>query len=424
MVGLLSSFAGATSYATDDRTAPTTDPRDVAITLEPFASGFERPVFAAGAGDGSGDIYVVEQRGSIHRVSSDGRVHPTPLLDISDRVLLKHERGLLGFAMHPDFEEDPRFFVAYSRRGEGATVLAEFSVADPPREAETDAVTEVPVAATTVEDTERTLLVIPQPFTTHKAGMLAFDSGGMLLMGVGDGGHQDDPFANGLDTSSLLGKLLRLDIDDGWPYAIPPDNGFVDVPLARPEIHAIGLRNPWRFSVDRENGRLVIADVGQREWEEINAFPAEGTHISFGWSEMEGRDCFLDRTCEASDHVEPAVVYPHRDGEIAHCSVIGGYTYRGEAVPLLRGLYLFADFCSGTIWAVDADGLVAGPLVPTVVGALPGAYGQPHSFGEDDAGELTLLTSTGDVLRIGAEPATRKVQSRGGRTQSRGGRAP
>ena len=403
---LLLVVSPALSQLDEDRAAGP-DPRAIRVTLELLAGGFERPVFATGTGDGSGDIYVVEQRGSIRRVSADGRVDRVPLLDISDRVLLQHERGLLGFALHPRFEDDPRLFVAYSRSGEGATVLAEFTLPalapapGPGSEAESDN-EEEPLP---IEDSERTLLVIPQPFSTHKAGMLAFDLDGMLLMGVGDGGHQDDPFDNGLDTSSLLGKLLRFDVESGWPYAIPPDNGFIDERLARPEIHAIGLRNPWRFSVDRETGRLIIADVGQREWEEINVYPAGKAGVSFGWSDLDGRDCFEDRACVPADHVEPAVAYAHEAGDVGHCAVIGGYTYRGQAVPLLRGLYLFSDFCSGVIWAVRADRLVEGRMEPTVVGALPERFGQPHSFGEDDAGELTLVTSTGDVLRIGAEPA-------------------
>ena len=221
------------------------------------------------------------------------------------------------------------------------------------------------------------MLTIPQPFTTHKAGMLAFDHEGMLLVGIGDGGSGNDPLGSGQDRASLLGKLLRLDVDRGWPYATPTDNGFANDPEARPEVHAIGLRNPWRFSVDRDGGYIYIGDVGQGGWEEIDVLPPGAREPSFGWSEMEGRECFGGKPCRPQDHVPPAVAYAHAAADGGHCSVIGGYAYRGTAGSLPDGAYLYADYCSGTIWAVTATGLRAGEAVPAVVGQVPPGMARP-----------------------------------------------
>ncbi len=361
------------------------EPIDLAVQLEAVAEGFDSPVLLIGAGDDSGDRYVVEQRGRIMRLEPDGMVDPEPFLDIIDRVLHHHERGLLGLAFHPAFAENGRFFVTYSRRDDGATSISEFT-----RRGDGEP----------IEATERALLTIPQPFNTHKAGMLAFDHDGMLLASIGDGGSGNDPLGNGQDRASLLGKLLLLDIDRGWPYATPGDNGFAEDPEARPEVHAIGLRNPWRFSVDRDGGDVYIGDVGQGEWEEVNVLRRGEREASFGWSEMEGRDCFYDKPCDPDAHIPPVVAYPHIDGDVGHCSVIGGYAYRGEAGSLPDGAYLYADYCSGTIWGVSVEQLLAGSAVPAVVGQVPRELGLVVSFGEDDAGELYLLTDAGSVLGI------------------------
>jgi glucose/arabinose dehydrogenase len=363
-------------------------PIELSLQLQPVADGFESPVLLVGAGDGSGHRFVVEQRGRILRLRPDGAVEAEPFLDITDRVLHHHERGLLGLAFHPGYTENGRFFVTYSRRDDGATSISEFTVSAGR------------IEAPPTEPTERALLTIPQPFTTHKAGMLAFDHEGMLLVGIGDGGYGNDPLGSGQDRASLLGKLLRLDVDRGWPYATPTDNGFANDPEARPEVHAIGLRNPWRFSVDRDGGYIYIGDVGQGGWEEIDVLPPGAREPSFGWSEMEGRECFGGKPCRPQDHVPPAVAYAHAAADGGHCSVIGGYAYRGTAGSLPDGAYLYADYCSGTIWAVPAIGLRAGEALPAVVGQVPPGHGQALSFGEDDAGELYLLTSTGTVFSI------------------------
>ncbi len=260
------------------------EPLELAIRLDPVAEGLDAPVLLLGSGDGSGDRFVVEQDGRIMRLLDDGTIDDQPFLDIGDRVLVDQHRGLLGLAFHPRYGEDGRFFVAYSRRDDGATSISQFTA---------------PVAGATdpplVESTERVLLTIPQPFAVHQAGMLAFDLDGMLMVSIGDGGSASDAPGQGQDRASLLGKLLRLDVDRGWPYATPLDNGFADDPAARPELHAIGLRDAWRFSVDRETGDLYLADTGEASWEEVNVLPRGTRSGSFGWSEMEGPDCLEER---------------------------------------------------------------------------------------------------------------------------------
>ena len=232
--------------------------------------------------------------------------------------------------------------------------------------------------------------------------MLAFDHEGMLLAGIGDGSTGNDPEGNAQDRASLLGALLRLDVDRGYPYAIPPDNGFVDDRSARGEVHAIGLRNPWRFSVDPVSGHVYIGDVGQSGWEEIDVLAPGARGTSFGWAVMEGPECFYGRPCDPEAHVAPVIAYSHLDGESGHCGVIGGYAYDGASGALPPGTYLYADYCSGTIWAVPAEQLRDGRAAPAVAGRVPAELGQVRSFGQDDAGELYLLTSGGYVLAIRA----------------------
>jgi glucose/arabinose dehydrogenase len=379
-------------------TTPTTaTDGDLAIDLEVVTSGFEAPVLLAAPDDGSGDRYIVEQRGRIWRIDVAGVVNPEPMLDISDRVLVHNERGLLGLAFHPAFGENGRFFVTYSQADDGATSISEFT--EPRAAGATDD------DARAVEATERPLLVIPQVYTTHKAGMLAFDTDGMLVVSTGDGGSGNDPHGHGLDRWSLLGKLLRLDVDHGWPYAIPADNGFAGDPDSRAEIHAIGLRNPWRFSIDRASGDLYIGDVGQSAWEEIDVLPRGTRGASFGWSDMEGPGCLGDRPCDPADHIAPAIAYPHVAGEQAHCAVIGGYAYRGGRATLPQGTYLYGDYCSGTIWAVPVAEMLAGDATPVVVGNVDPSLGALQSFGEDAEGELYVVTGGGHILRIVATVA-------------------
>jgi glucose/arabinose dehydrogenase len=348
----------------------------VAIDMVAVAEGFEQPVFVAAAPGEAGTLYVVEQRGLVRVTDRDGAVAEQPFVDLTADVSFGGERGLLGLAFHPDYEANGRFFVNYTRAADGATVVSEITAtegsADPA--------------------SERQLLLIDQPFGNHNGGMIAFDASGMLLIGTGDGGAGGDPLGAGQDPSSLLGKLLRIDVDAGDPYAIPADNGFADEDAFRPEIHALGLRNPWRFSVDAAGGHVYIGDVGQGSWEEVSMLPAGRGGFNFGWNAVEGPECFSDG-CDVSAFASPVLAYRHDEG----CSIVGGHTYRGTQQPALEGIYLFGDYCSGTIWAAPADAMLSGIASATPVHEFDGDL---VSFGADEAGELYAVDQRGRILRI------------------------
>ena len=346
--------------------------------LEPVADGFERPVVITHAHDAR--LFVVEQGGVVQLVK-DGAVQRAPFLDITDRVRAGGERGLLGLAFPTDHAATGRFYAYYTDR-DGNSVLSRFSLAGEPDRAD--------------PGSEEVLLRVEQPYSNHNGGQLAFGPDGYLYLGLGDGGSGGDPLGAGQRLDTLLGKLLRLDVavDDG--YAIPADNPFAATDGARPEIWAYGLRNPWRFSFDRETGDLYIADVGQNAYEEINLQPAgsQGGE-NYGWNTMEAEHCFEPaRDCDTSGLVLPIFSYPH--GPQWGSSITGGYRYRGENVRALQGAYVFGDFSSGRVWALREDGgtWTAEPLFED---------GFPLStFGEDAAGELYLADyARGIVYRVG-----------------------
>ncbi|HSH04660.1 MAG TPA: PQQ-dependent sugar dehydrogenase [Anaerolineae bacterium] len=344
------------------------------IALETVVSGFERPLYLTHAGDER--LFVVEQAGVIYIVVAGERVE-TPFLDIRDRVNDgANEQGLLSLTFHPDYGDNGRFFVNYTR-GDGSSVVAEYQVSADPNVADVSS--------------ERVLMVVAQPFGNHNGGQLQFGLDGYLYIGLGDGGSAGDPENNGLDLTTLLGSVLRIDIDEGEPYGIPGDNPFVTNENARNEIWAYGLRNPWRFSFDRLTGDLYIADVGQNEWEEINFQAAEaGGGQNYGWRQMEASVCYL-ANCDRTGSVLPVAEYAHFEGG---CSVTGGYVYRGEAEPALWGNYFFGDYCTNIIWSLreTAEGWVRTPVMVT--------DGFIASFGEDVNGELYVVHHTGYVSRI------------------------
>jgi hypothetical protein len=354
---------------------------ELAIAMDPVADGFEQPVFVTSAPGEPDLLYVVEQPGRVRVMDTGGDRLAEPFLDITASVESGGERGLLGLAFHPAYADNGRFFVNYTRVGDGATVVSEFSAANGTAEARS----------------ERELLVIEQPYPNHNGGMIAFDAHGKLLIGVGDGGSGGDPLGAGQDPGNLLGKLLRIDVDAGDPYGIPADNGFAGSDSHRPEIHAIGLRNPWRFSVDPVGGHVYIGDVGQGQWEEISLLPGGIGGLDFGWNEMEGPVCFQDG-CDPARHTAPVLSYDHDEG----CSVTGGYAYRGAAEPALEGVYLFGDYCSGTVWAARVDEMLAGSAVAVPVFRFDGRL---VSFGADAAGELYAVDRGGRILRIVAGEA-------------------
>jgi glucose/arabinose dehydrogenase len=360
---------------------PATNLAAIRLELQPVISGLEMPVGIAHAGDGSGRLFVLEKVGRI-RVVRDGALLPAPFLDISDRVGSSgSEQGLLGLAFHPGYAQNGLFFVNYTDRA-GDTVVSRFSLgADPAR---ADPASEV------------VLLALEQPAANHNGGHLAFGPDGYVYIGTGDGGASGDRFGNGQNGATLLGAMLRLDVDGGEPYAVPPGNPFLDDPGVRDEIWAIGLRNPWRYSFDRLTGELYIADVGQNQYEEVNVQPAGSPGgENYGWPIMEASHCFPEsQTCSQEGLILPVVEYDHGQG----CSVTGGYVYRGETFPSLRGIYLFGDYCSGRIWGLarSAGGTwQAAELAQTDL--------RISSFGEDEAGELYVLDMGNGVLyRIGA----------------------
>ena len=349
-------------------------PAEVQLGLETIASGLEGPLLVTHAGDGSGRLFVVEQVGRI-RIVENGRLMPDPFLDVSDLTEAGGEQGLLGLAFHPDFVRNRRFFINYTDV-EGDTIVASYRATADGRVAD--------------EDSARTILKVDQPYSNHNGGHMAFGPDGYLYIGMGDGGSAGDPENNGQNLETLLGKMLRVDVDVRGTYAIPKDNPFADGGGA-PEIWAYGLRNPWRFSFDVPTGTLWIGDVGQDQLEEIDRVPAERGGLNYGWNVMEGSRCYGD-ACEAGDMVLPISEYDHDLG----CSVTGGFVYRGERFPDLRGGYLFSDYCSGTIWAVGAH--VAGPIEPAV---LMESGRSISSFGVDEDGELYVTDiGAGEVLQV------------------------
>jgi glucose/arabinose dehydrogenase len=342
----------------------------------PIASGLNQPLAIEHAGDGTGDLYIVEQAGRILMVSN-GSVQPQAFLDIRDRVGCCMERGLLGLAFHPDFANNGEYFVNYTNNNFD-TVIARFTANG---------------NGTTDADTEEILLTIDQPFSNHNGGQLAFGPDGFLYIGTGDGGSGGDPQNNAQNPQSLLGKMLRIDVDGGNPYAIPEDNPFALTDFELDEIWATGLRNPFRFSFDAVTGDLYIADVGQDLVEEVHVHRANTpAGENFGWRLMEGSRCFNpDTDCNDGSLTLPAFEYLHSQGR---CSITGGYVYRGSAVPALSGAYIYGDFCSGEIFRADFAGDAWTQEVILETGF------SISSFGQDEDAELYVADLGGTVYKL------------------------
>ncbi len=347
------------------------------FTLQPIAQGLANPVSITHAGDNR--LFITLQDGLI--VIHDGtRVLPEPFLDIGSLVLSGGERGLLSVAFHPRYPQNGLFYVNYTNV-QGHTVIARYSVSpqDPNRANPSSGVT---------------ILTINQPFANHNGGQLQFGPDGYLYIGMGDGGSGGDPGNRAQNPLDLLGKMLRIDVDSAFPYAIPDSNPYAHIDNARGEIWATGLRNPWRFSFDRATGDLWIADVGQGTWEEIDFQPA--TSIggeNYGWRRMEGTHCFNPTSgCNPGSLVLPVIEYDHSVG----CSVTGGYVYRGTRNPRLIGQYIYGDYCSGRIWAGTRH--ANGSVTSRVLFDAPFTI---STFGEDAAGEMYVGGySNGTLYRI------------------------
>jgi glucose/arabinose dehydrogenase len=350
------------------------------LALEPVADGLASPISIATAPDGW--LVVNEQAGRVIAVHP-GRGERAEVVDLSDRILAGGEQGLLGLALHPDWPADSRAWVHYTAADTDA-VVAELSGSQ-----------EVDGPPTLDAGSERILLEIPDSYPNHNGGQLAFGPDGYLWIGLGDGGGANDPLASGQDGSDVLGSLLRIDVAEPGSYSIPPDNPFADGAAGAPEVHAYGLRNPWRFSFDPETDELWIADVGQNVWEEVNRIDAaDAAGANFGWSLMEGANCFNAPTCEMDGLVLPLAEYGRNLG----CSVTGGHVYRGSGVAGLAGWYVFGDYCTGLLFAVAADAPQpsdGSALAPQQVGE---SGANVSSFGVDSDGELYLVDHGGGVL--------------------------
>ena len=354
--------------------APATAPQT--ITLTRISGGFVHPLAITHAGDGSGRLFVAEQGGTI-RILRNGVASPTPFLNITSLVTpTGGEQGLLGVAFPPGFGARGSFYVNYTNRtGIGNSVIARFGLTAAP---------DVADAASGVQ-----LLGIVQPFANHNGGQLAFGPDGFLYIGSGDGGGAGDPLGNGQSLTTLLAKVLRIDVLSGAaPYAIPAGNPFGN------EIWAYGLRNPWRFSFDRLTGDLFLADVGESLVEEIDFQPAgSGAGANYGWNVMEGSSCFGGAGCSSAGLTLPVAEYLHGNGD---CSVTGGYVYRGSSAAL-QGTYFYGDFCSGRIWGLRRNGAAwTSTLLADTTLSI-------STFGEDEAGELYVADyASGDIFRITA----------------------
>lgn len=342
------------------------------LSLEAIATGLSEPV-AVSAAPGIDEMFIVERTGRLVTASSEGA---TAVLDLTSAIAWEvNEQGFLNFAAHPDFPTNPLGYAIYTNL-EFDVVVSSFewtgSVFD--------------------RSSEKEILIVTQPHKWHQGGGMVFGPKGYAWLSFGDGGGIGDRYENGQNTETLNGTIIRLDLDNGEPYALPPDNPFLDTEGAQPEIWAYGLRNPWRFAVD--GSTIIIADVGQEDAEEINVASTEDGGLNFGWSVMEGNECFDAETCDRSGLTPPHEVLD-RDNA---CAIIGGPVYRGTSIPELHGHYVFSDYCRG--WIRSA------PLVDGELGEIQdwephlGRLGNVSTLGIDQNGELVVALLDGTVSRI------------------------
>jgi len=337
----------------------------------------DAPLSLAHAGDGSGRLFILEKVGVI-RILLNGEISPRPFLDIRDRVGSSgSEQGLLGLAFHPKYLENDYFFINYTNDA-GNTIIARFQVS----QADPDLAD---------PDSETQLLQINQPYGNHNGGVVTFGPDGYLYLGLGDGGSAGDPQNNAQSLETLLGKILRIDVDSAnQPYSIPSDNPYISG--NNPEIWAFGLRNPWRIAFDQANGDLYIGDVGQNQWEEIDYLPANSpAGANFGWDYFEGNHPFEGTPPQNADLIAPIAEYGHDQG----CSVTGGVVYRGQALPEWQGIYFYGDYCSGRVW-----GLLKNSSGEWINQVLFENLGRIASFGEDENGEVYIADLTGTVYLL------------------------
>jgi len=359
-----------------DSNDPAPIPSDFVLKLEEIASGLNNPVYVTSpAGDAR--LFIVEQIGRI-RIVENGQLLATPFLDIVSKVSSGGERGLLSVAFHPQYRTNGFFYVYYTGSG-GEIRIERYSVSSNANLANAASV--------------KVLVTVPHLRTNHNGGLAMFGPDGMLYLGLGDGGGGGDPDHNGQNQTTLLGKLLRINVDSGDPYSIPSGNPFAGRSDARQEIWAMGLRNPWRYAFDKSIGRLYVADVGQDAVEEVNVVTATRAGVNYGWNVLEGSTCYNAPSCSKSGFEIPVLEYSHANGQ---CSVTGGFVYRGTAIPEIAGAYFYADYCAGWVKSFTYDNGAASNQKDWNLGNV----GSITSFGEDSAGELYLTSANGRVYKF------------------------
>ncbi len=367
-------LAGCTLLGGEDGASSPEDPR---LALTPMVTGLDQPLLALPAGDGSGRLFIGEQVGTV-RIWQDGHLQGAPFLDLRGEVSTGFEQGLLGLAFPPDFVETQRVYVSYTDP-DGTSILARYQVdpTDPNR---------------VLPGSREVLLDLNQPYANHNGGHIAFGPDGHLHYSLGDGGGAGDPLSTGQDPTDLYGSILRLDVAPATGYAVPEDNPFVGEE-GRDEVWAYGLRNPWRFTFDPQEGHLWIGDVGQNAWEEVNREPAASSGgLNYGWSVREGDHEFRGGNDEPRGSLEaPVAEYANPEGG---CSVVMGPVVRDGNLPGLEGRALYGDFCTGTIWSIDADAPEGSEVVEL------GTDLSITSFGRDAEGHVLVMDRGGQVLRV------------------------
>ena len=364
-----------TAACSSDSTGPDPLPSDFTLKLQEVASGLTNPVYVTSP-PGDSRLFIVEQPGRI-RILDNGQLLATPFLDIASRVSSGGERGMLSVAFHPQYATNGFFYVYFTGTG-GEIRIERFTRTN---------------ASQANAASAKVILTVAHPRSNHNGGLATFGPDGMLYLGLGDGGGGGDPDLNGQNQTTLLGKLLRIDVNSGDPYAIPAGNPFVGQSNARQEIWAMGLRNPWRYAFDQATGRLYLADVGQDAIEEVNVVTATRAGVNYGWKVLEGSSCYNAAACSKSGFEIPVLEYNHSNNQ---CSVTGGFVYRGSAMPEITGVYFYADYCAGWVKSFTYSNGAATDQRDWNLGNV----GSVTSFGVDAAGELYLTSSNGRVYKF------------------------
>ncbi len=379
--------------------------KDISLSSIQIANGFTKPVYVCQPPGENDRLFVLEQKGII-KIIKNGKTVRKPYADLRNRIhnpiTPGDERGLLGLAFHANYQNNGFVYINYSDKNDH-TIVSRFRIANDPDRLDTKS--------------EKVLIKLKQPFSNHNGGHMEFGPDGYLYISVGDGGKWGDPYNNAQNLENLFGKILRIDVDTGDPYAIPDDNPFINNEDVKGEIWLYGLRNVWRFSFDRETGDMYLGDVGQDLWEEIDFVVADKAGgQNFGWRVMEGNHCYNPpEDCEPTG-VLPIFEYPNDanymkiltgmdEPNVDGCSVTGGYVYRGSAIPGFQGTYIFADYCSGNIWTFkEKNGIATEFQNRTEEINLGGGEFTNYisSFGEDNNGELYIVDYNGIIFKLTA----------------------